>query len=106
MCKVNIALTTATQTTFLSLTCEKAVYDDNIVQQITCDDHSTSLSLLSDAASCTCGNPGRQLTWEAWVKEYTHHVVVLQSALSGDGRMHVPSRANLPLLMLVKVLHL
>lgn len=45
-------------------------------------------------------------SWEAWVKECTHHVVALQSALSGDGRMYVPSRANLPLLMLVKMLHL
>lgn len=59
MCKVNIALTAAAQTSFLSLTCEKAVYDDSIVQQITCDDHSASLSLLSDAASCTWGNSGR-----------------------------------------------
>jgi len=30
-------------------------------------------------------------SWEAWVKECTHHVVALQFALYGDGRMHVPS---------------
>jgi len=71
MCKVNIALTTATQTSFLSLTCEKAVYDDNIVQQITCDDHSTGLSLLSDAASCTCGNSGRQLVGSLGERVYS-----------------------------------
>lgn len=104
MCKVNIALTAVAQTSFLFLTRQKAVCDDNIVQQMTCDDHSTGLSLLSDAASCAWGNSGRQLTWEAWVKHCIHHVVALQSALPGDGRVPVPSRADLPLLMLVNML--
>lgn len=32
---------------------EKAAYDDSIVQQMISGDHLFSLSLLSDAASCT-----------------------------------------------------
>lgn len=34
---------------------EKAAYDDSIVQQMISGDHLFSLSLLSDAASCTLG---------------------------------------------------